>query len=339
MPPASYTPLISVIVPVYRAEAFLARCVDSLLAQTYTRLDIILVEDGSPDSCGALCDSYAAEESRIRVIHQANAGPSAARNRGIEAAEGDYLCFVDADDYVGQDYIRHFVGGLDDEVDMVFQGMCAINGDTICPKIPHAKRYRQGAVTEAIADINAFAMFGYVWNKLFRKSVITENGLRFRQDINLSEDRIFALEYLRYARQIQVVDAAAYFYTPYAEGLTMRRRSYTELKKAADANWEAAEVLLQLYPSARFQRDTKRMYVMAAMGYLMTLFEETSSDEETTEALAQFKAKAQTWLRLFRPVSTDQKILCLGLRLPIFLCIPMVRCYRYIKKKKHEIVA
>lgn len=339
MPPTTSAPLISVIVPVYCAEQYLGRCVDSLLCQTHTNLDIILVDDGSSDNSGEICDAYAEQDGRIRVIHQTNTGPGAARNKGIEAAEGDFLCFVDADDYVGKDYINNFVEGLGAEVDMVFQGMCAIHGEDIRHKVPQAKLYRQRELTEGIADINTFAMFGYIWNKLFRRSLIIKNGLKFRLDISLSEDRIFALEYLRYARQMQVVAAAAYFYTPYAEGLTMRRRSYAELDAAADANLEAAEALLSLYPDERFQQDTRRMFVMSASGALEALFRDRCSDAEATAALSRFNAKAKAWLHLFRPVSTEQKIIHAAVQLPMFLSIPLMRSYYYIKTKKHEITA
>ena len=92
--------MVSVIVPVYKVEPFLRRCVDSLLSQTYQNLEIILVDDGSPDRCGQICDEYAAQDARVKVIHKENGGVSSARNAGIEAAAGEYVTFVDSDDWV-----------------------------------------------------------------------------------------------------------------------------------------------------------------------------------------------------------------------------------------------
>ena len=92
--------LISVIVPIYKVEKYLQKCVDSILAQTYSNLEIILVDDGSPDRCGELCDEYAEKDGRIRVIHKKNGGLSDARNAGIDVAAGKYLAFVDSDDYI-----------------------------------------------------------------------------------------------------------------------------------------------------------------------------------------------------------------------------------------------
>ena len=99
-------PLISVIVPIYKVETYLRRCVDSLLVQTYKKMEIILVDDGSPDGCPAICDDYAKQDERIQFIHQKNAGLSGARNAGIDAANGAYFAFVDSDDYVAPDFIR-----------------------------------------------------------------------------------------------------------------------------------------------------------------------------------------------------------------------------------------
>ena len=92
--------LISVIVPVYKAEKYLDKCVQSIVNQTYKNLEIILVDDGSPDNCPAVCDEYASKDSRVRVVHKKNAGPSAARNTGLDAATGGYIWFVDGDDYL-----------------------------------------------------------------------------------------------------------------------------------------------------------------------------------------------------------------------------------------------
>lgn len=107
-------PLISVIVPVYKVEPYIHRCVDSILAQTYTNLEIILVDDGSPDRCGEICDEYAAKDDRIRVIHQENSGVSAARNAGLDHCTGDYIAFVDSDDYIENSMLFKLFYGIGD---------------------------------------------------------------------------------------------------------------------------------------------------------------------------------------------------------------------------------
>lgn len=100
-------PLISIIVPIYKVERYIHRCIESLTHQDITNIEIILVEDGSPDNCGIICDEYKEKDSRIRVIHQSNGGLSAARNSGIDIAKGDYLMFVDSDDWVDSDFCSY----------------------------------------------------------------------------------------------------------------------------------------------------------------------------------------------------------------------------------------
>ena len=95
--------MISVIVPIYKVEPYLHRCVDSILAQTYQNIEVILVDDGSPDSCPEICDEYAAQDERIKVIHKANGGLSSARNAGLDAASGDWVSFIDSDDWIEPD--------------------------------------------------------------------------------------------------------------------------------------------------------------------------------------------------------------------------------------------
>lgn len=116
--------LISIIVPVFKVEPYLNRCIESLVSQTYTNLELILVDDGSPDNCGAICDDWAAKDARIRVIHQANAGLSEARNRGIQSSTGSYLLFVDSDDYVEADYAEKlFTALIRHDADMAICGI------------------------------------------------------------------------------------------------------------------------------------------------------------------------------------------------------------------------
>ena len=110
---------LSVIIPVYRVEATLDRCVESVLNQSFTELEVILVDDGSPDHCPELCDMWATKDSRITVIHQRNGGLSAARNAGINRAQGDYLTFIDSDDYIGEGTLEAVMSRLDDSIDLI----------------------------------------------------------------------------------------------------------------------------------------------------------------------------------------------------------------------------
>ena len=110
----NHVPEISVIVPVYKVEEYLPQCVDSILVQTFTNFELLLVDDGSPDRCGEICEEYAGKDTRIRVFHQQNSGVSAARNIGLQHAKGTYIVFVDSDDWVSTDYLLHLYKSLPD---------------------------------------------------------------------------------------------------------------------------------------------------------------------------------------------------------------------------------
>lgn len=186
-------PLISVIVPVYKVEQYLHRCVDSILAQTYTNLEIILIDDGSPDRSGAICDEYAAKDSRIRVIHQKNAGLGAARNAGLDVCTGAYVCFVDSDDYIEHDMIRLLVVSIGDAdlcgcgtiretqdgvtlSETKVEAGCTLSGMTVLRQHYTGQNGKLG-ITEVA-----------VWGKLYRRSLFKEirfqPGLLF-EDIHL----------------------------------------------------------------------------------------------------------------------------------------------------------
>ena len=122
----SQTPIISVIVPVYNVEQYLPRCIDSILAQTFTDFELLLIDDGSKDKSGAICDAYARKDPRIRVFHKPNGGVSSARNMGLDNAKGEWIAFVDSDDWVNEDFLANFVE-IDSGEDLLSQGFCSPN--------------------------------------------------------------------------------------------------------------------------------------------------------------------------------------------------------------------
>ena len=134
--------LVSVILPVYGVEKYLPECVDSLLAQTYRNLEIILVDDASPDHCGTICDSYAARDSQVRVIHKKNGGAASARNAGLDAARGEYICFVDSDDVVEEDYVEILLETLGDG-DMAMCGFYFLSPSGSRPEIMSSGSYNR----------------------------------------------------------------------------------------------------------------------------------------------------------------------------------------------------
>ena len=195
-------PLISVIVPVYNVEAYLEECADSLLQQTLREIEIILVDDGSTDSSGQICDRYAARDPRIRVIHQENGGLSAARNRGIDLAQADCVMFVDSDDWVAPDYCRKPWEAMQKSgADLVFFGF-----RTVKKGLDRVVSYPAGPRTKDQALEKAHC---YAWNKLYRKELF--DTIRFPLG-RYHEDIAIMYDVLEHANGICGIPDVLYFY-------------------------------------------------------------------------------------------------------------------------------
>ena len=203
-------PLVSVIVPVYKTEAYLGACVDSLLGQSYQRLEILLVDDGSPDRCGEICDEYAARDRRVRVIHQENAGVSAARNAALDRAEGELIGFVDSDDWVEQDWAESLVRALDGRgADIAVCGWLRHEAERT---IDCSAQVGTDFLTadEAFCSALRGGIEGFGCNKLFRAGAIGAH--RFREDLGICEDLLFVEEVIAGSSGAVCVPRGLYHY-------------------------------------------------------------------------------------------------------------------------------
>ena len=166
------TPKISVIVPVYKVETYLPACLESITAQTFQDFELILVDDGSPDACGAMCDTYAADHPNTRVLHQANAGLSEARNNGVKIARGEYVTFIDSDDFVAPDYLEYLLHLAEKYNAEVSCGECLSFPDgasPIRPDEPETEQYLQAA--QALSDICYGKLPIFACSKLYRREL------------------------------------------------------------------------------------------------------------------------------------------------------------------------
>lgn len=262
------TPLVSIIVPVYKAEKFIHQCIDSLLAQTYKNIEVILVDDGSPDNCGKICDEYAAKDKRVKVIHQKNSGVSAARNKAIAHSKGEWITFVDADDKVTDDYIEKLmskdgdwiIGGYRD----TNNNFCHIIEDSYIGKerlIRFFQEHLQNLYTNNIGG------------KLYRSSIICDNGMKFNTNVRFSEDFLFNLEFLSHCNSVALSKVANYIITPNPcveekYKLTLQELSYileqtTEYTKALSKKWgtevkceKSIRVNIAMYPMSKVFIDS-----------------------------------------------------------------------------------
>ncbi len=202
-------PLISVIVPVYNVEKYLNQCVESIINQTYENLELILVDDGSPDKCPQLCDEWAIKDSRIKVIHQNNHGGGYARNRALDIANGEYISFVDSDDYISNQMYEIMMSYFEDDIDIVecnYQIVTDNNYSFDSLKNKSEKYSMKEAMREHIND-HIFRQL--IWNKLYKISVIS--NVRFPEDKKI-DDEFFTYKVIANSDNLIIIDIPLYAY-------------------------------------------------------------------------------------------------------------------------------
>lgn len=211
--------MISIIVPIYNAEQYLYRCIDSILHQNYTDFELLLIDDGSKDASGAICDEYAAKDTRVRVFHKENGGVSSARNLGLDNAQGEYITFCDADDYVDQEWLAAYRDAIAGDIDLAIQGYYVIDG---CNTVEKKLQPYNGNTIEEKRQLITMLMceetYGYLWVKLFRRALIENYKLKFDEQSAFREDEQFLSLYLQYAVSFTCIDSTGYYYTAPAQG-------------------------------------------------------------------------------------------------------------------------
>ena len=231
------TPAFSIIIPVYNVEKYLPQCVDSVLSQTYNDFELILVDDGSNDASPSICDSFVSKDTRVQVLHQKNSGVSVARNNGIDVARGEYITFIDSDDWVEPDYLEQFhiekrdaeliVQGLEyyDERNSRFFEQVRV-GNTLLEERDFKKE----------VEINNLLHSGYPVAKAYKKELLN-TGIRFDPSIFYHEDHIFVLQMLYNSKTIRLVDSIAYKYRYYHSNNTLssKKHSWINLNRSSES--------------------------------------------------------------------------------------------------------
>lgn len=269
-------PSISIIVPVYNVEKYLRRCLDSILAQSFSDWECILVDDGSTDESGKICDEYANVENRFKVFHKENGGVSSARNKGIEEAIGSYIIFVDSDDCLKSNCLQVLML-RNDIPDLTIFSFDKIQANERCSTrlsecFKSGKREVLSFALQMKNDPYTSEVFCFPWNKLFVAKYIKNYDIKFPTDICLREDEIFMYRYIQKCSSISVLADSLYNYSINESGLAHRRRPPEEDVALAHYIIEESKFFADDYLFF-FENQTKR-----ALLYLFSAFLNSQSN-------------------------------------------------------------
>ena len=236
--------LVSIIIPVYKAEKWIDQCINSCLNQTYKNLNIILIVDGAFDRSGEICDTYLLRDKRINVIHQSNMGVSGARNTGIDYACGKYILFVDSDDFVDKTIVEELIlAQKKNDYDLVISGYNYIGERANTVVLPtKIDAVSNKDLMKSVIDRKSFREFRSVWGKLFSTDIIKQNHILFRNNIKYGEDYCFVLNYIQHANSCISIEKALYNYrvSTYDKGEQYQTRD-------ADYQWNNGLLLHQCF--------------------------------------------------------------------------------------------
>lgn len=313
--------LISIIIPAYNAEKILPKCLDSILAQTYPSYEVILVNDGSKDRTGEIADSYAAKDSRIKVIHKVNGGVSSARNEGLKIAAGEWVVFIDSDDWVEQRFLESFFAGR--TADLIVGGYNTVG----CHEVREASYETEFAATAGeLAELFKFHItdmtFLCPWAKMFRNSILKESSMMFDTNMKIGEDTAFVWEYLNKCSSISL--CAGQFYNYYTES--------SDFKYAIDEDVALYTILRLVTPlnllGKKYQWDISEAkdYIITYYTWLYKLYVKSRYTIKDISRLSKFFYN--NWIKDYftrnRNKSADRLLVYVLLKLRLMLVLFVV---------------
>lgn len=264
--------MVSVIIPIYNAEDHLQRCLDTLLVQTYSDFEVIMVDDGSVDESGEICNQMAIRDDRFRVFHQKNGGVSSARNTALKNAKGEFVTFVDADDYVDRDYIKELMCGMQyHEVDICYCN--AQDEDDKGNSIPVGGSEENIIFYKSEYEWNGPIAHPLVRNTLFRKELI--RGIYFNPYISLGEDSLFFAQCLIRARRIYFSHNKSYHYVIYGD--TASHGPFDKNKLSELTAWR---MIAELYEDDKNYDQVVTAYIIRLIGFCRKYYDDAEFKEK-----------------------------------------------------------
>jgi len=301
-------PEVSIIVPVYNSEKYLSKCINSIRNQKFQDFEILLIDDGSDDNSGKICDLFEKKDKRIKVIHQNNSGVSAARNKGISVARGRFISFIDSDDYIDPDMIGEMVHAMENNnTGMVICGFRCVNehGDFIRKVIIHQKTDVIWSKEQTLKEIFAMpqTIYGYCCNKMFRKELVSKE---FECGIRIGEDLLFVVNYLKNINLTVYIPKALYNYRKYKGSVTSGYSSYKY-----ESYLDLLKVLKRISISGT---DNKNISALIRCNYYDTclwVYNQTKNDQAIQKQIKSFLRRDIRDIILNREVSYKLKLLCI----------------------------
>ena len=296
--------MLSIIIPVYNAELYLCECIDSILSQDFSDFELLLIDDGSKDNSGDICDRYAEKDSRVSVFHQENQGVCAARNIGLERAHGEWIAFVDADDLLTHGALRALhEATVGNDADIILAGAKVADG------IGKNVRPLNSYTPTTSCDVLNMMEHGAVWGYLFKTSVIHEHDIKFVPGLAYSEDSVFCLNIALYCNKIRVIADSVYIYR---RNDTSACASTDGLKKAKHQFHAAAEVqklaLLTTNSSTKtfLKKKEIQLQEMGYMSYAKNFSFRTYTEYES-QYLKYFGGRFRLLMKTLKAVSVDYR--------------------------------
>ncbi len=317
-------PKFSIIVPIYNVEKYIEKCIDSVLAQSFTDFELILVDDGSPDRCPQICDEYAGKDNRVKVVHKKNGGLSSARNAGLEVACGEYCWMVDGDDYISLDALEKILPYANGENDIINVGLVGFVDGEVADfnKKPEKYKYTGVANNQTICNLVIHAcstkLLTYVWRNIYRTAFLNEKNLCFEEKLCYAEDSAFNMGAYLQAQKMHFADICVYAYRDRVGSISKSRDSEFSLDivhhfelydKIRDESYEK----FCQYPDDAYYEDAgefiiRNTYVYAILNRLYEstsrnnyfLFRKVSRSEMIKKAFRRFdlnkiKSKSLEW--------------------------------------------
>ena len=278
--------LVSVIVPVYKTEKYLNHCINSIVGQTYNNLEIILVDDGSPDRCPAICDLWKEKDERIKVFHQVNAGGGQARNLALDKSKGKFVIFVDSDDYIAPFMIEFLYKQFQDDVDIVECGYCITHNDNAeFDEESEGYRWESFGAEEAVLENIKDRIFRQIiWNKMYRKSVVGDVRFPVRKNI---DDEFWTYQVLGTARKVIYTNKVLYAYRQ-QENSVMHSLNAVRRFQALEAKLQRHEYICKYMPVLKNESICNIWFTCLYQGQLLLINSNKDIWKELTEILKKY---------------------------------------------------